>query len=242
MQVPAALIQVTVRSCVTGEVQPSNDTCMICPPTTYSYTPTEPQCRSPCPANANCTGGATLVPELGYWHSAPKSTYMAACPNAGACKGDRNALLACQTAAYMPPETSGALQVMPCLVAKCFGILCPSVSCMVMYPPLTLQICCCTCMDAEASGCVDWLEQLKRDIICHYQPLVDLALYLSQIVERITKLSMSCTCCLKLLCACPLVQVQLLSQCSSYARLQLRCLSKRSAPANNRFCMGHRLV
>ena len=113
MQVPAVTFQVTVRSCIQGEVQPRNDSCMTCPPTTYSYTPTARQCISPCPANANCSGGASLVPNLGYWHSAPNSTYMAACPNAKACQGDRNALLACQDSAYavVSSATSGESQV-----------------------------------------------------------------------------------------------------------------------------------
>ncbi len=100
-----------MRACTLGEVQPSNDTCMTCPATTYSFTPTASHCIAPCPANANCSGGATVVPALGYWHSAPNSTYMAACPNGGACQGDRSALLACQNATYMPLTTSGQLQV-----------------------------------------------------------------------------------------------------------------------------------
>ncbi|KAL0021752.1 hypothetical protein WJX79_003206 [Trebouxia sp. C0005] len=112
-QVPPESRPLTVRVCTLGEVQPSNDTCMTCPVTTYSFTPTASKCIAPCPANANCSGGATVVPALGYWHSAPNSTYMAACPNGGACQGDRSALLACQNASYMPLMTSGQLQSMP---------------------------------------------------------------------------------------------------------------------------------
>ena len=111
MQVPAVTFPVTVRGCRRGEVQQENDTCMTCPATTYSYTPTASTCLSPCPANANCSGGATLVPTTGYWHSAPNSTYMVACPNANACQGDRDALLTCQGAAYMLPAISGEAQV-----------------------------------------------------------------------------------------------------------------------------------
>ncbi|KAL0045512.1 hypothetical protein WJX82_008793 [Trebouxia sp. C0006] len=112
-QVPPESRPLTVRACTLGEVQPSNDTCMTCPATTYSFTPTASHCIAPCPANANCSGGATVVPALGYWHSAPNSTYMAACPNGGACQGDRSALLACQNGTYMPLTTSGQLQSMP---------------------------------------------------------------------------------------------------------------------------------
>ncbi|DBA81321.1 TPA: hypothetical protein ACH3X2_006929 [Trebouxia sp. C0005] len=112
-QVPPESRPLTVRACTLGEVQPSNDTCMTCPVTTYSFTPTASKCIAPCPANANSSGGATVVPALGYWHSAPNSTYMAACPNGGACQGDRSALLACQNASYMPLMTSGQLQSMP---------------------------------------------------------------------------------------------------------------------------------
>ena len=111
VQVPLQTWPITVRNCTVGEVQPTNDTCMACPATTYSFTPSAAQCIAPCPANSNCSGGATLVPSLGYWHSAPNSTYMAACPNSDACQGDRSVLLACQTAGYMPLTTSGQLQV-----------------------------------------------------------------------------------------------------------------------------------
>ncbi|DBA75461.1 TPA: hypothetical protein ACH3X1_010717 [Trebouxia sp. C0004] len=38
---------------------------------------------------------------------------MVACPNDGACQGDRSALLACQNATYMPLTTSGQLQLTP---------------------------------------------------------------------------------------------------------------------------------
>ena len=50
----------------------------------------------PCLRNAQCRGGRTLVPEVQYWHSAPDSEVMVACPNPSACQGDRDALAACQ--------------------------------------------------------------------------------------------------------------------------------------------------
>lgn len=55
--------------------------------------------------------GATMIPELGFWHSAPESVYMAECPNHAACQGDRHRLHACQTAAYTAPSLNGSIQV-----------------------------------------------------------------------------------------------------------------------------------
>ena len=58
--------------------------------------------------------GATMIPELGFWHSAPESVHMAQCPNQGACMGDRLSLQACQTAAYAAPTLNGTTtQVKP---------------------------------------------------------------------------------------------------------------------------------
>ncbi len=62
-------------------------------------------------ANCGCQAGATMVPELGFWHSAADSGYMAQCPNSQACLGDRNQLLACQLAAYAAPSITGQTQV-----------------------------------------------------------------------------------------------------------------------------------
>ncbi len=46
----------------------------------------------PCPENAECYGGATLVPMAGTWHSAANSTFMNGCPNPEACRdGDEEA-------------------------------------------------------------------------------------------------------------------------------------------------------
>lgn len=55
--------------------------------------------------------GATMVPELGFWHSAANSVYMAECPNQQACLGDRTNLQTCQTAAYAPPSLNGSTLV-----------------------------------------------------------------------------------------------------------------------------------
>ena len=55
--------------------------------------------------------GATMIPELGFWHSSPDSMHMAECPNHQACMGDRLSLHACQTAAYAAPALNGSTQV-----------------------------------------------------------------------------------------------------------------------------------
>ncbi|KAG2449685.1 hypothetical protein HYH02_005214 [Chlamydomonas schloesseri] len=43
-------------------------------------------CRN-CPQNAECPGGAVIVPLAGYWHSAPNSTKVHRCPQSDACSG-----------------------------------------------------------------------------------------------------------------------------------------------------------
>ncbi len=43
-------------------------------------------CR-PCPAAAQCPGGAVMVPRPGHWHSAANSTRVHRCPYAPACGG-----------------------------------------------------------------------------------------------------------------------------------------------------------
>ena len=94
-----------------GEVQNSVSTCMLCPAATYSLLPTNTSCDAPCPANAECHGGAILVPDLGYWHSAAASTYMVQCPNSNACSGARDLLVTCQGDAYATPSITGQTQV-----------------------------------------------------------------------------------------------------------------------------------
>lgn len=96
---------------MTGEVQNTPQTCMLCPAATYSLNPANPTCDAPCPENAECHGGAIVVPEMGYWHSAADSTYMAACPNEMACSGMREELVTCQGDAYAAPSITGQTQV-----------------------------------------------------------------------------------------------------------------------------------
>jgi len=91
-------ISLTVRACILGEVQQSPTQCMRCPLPQYSYNTLNHTCDSPCPRNANCTGGAVVVPLEGFWVSARISDSMVACPVGQACQGDRAALQACLSA------------------------------------------------------------------------------------------------------------------------------------------------
>ena len=96
MQASLAYVLVHVRTCTAGEVQARPELCQLCGPATYSFNSSALVCNAPCPANADCSGGSTLVPHYGYWHSAYNSEAMIACPNPSACRGDRGSLLACQ--------------------------------------------------------------------------------------------------------------------------------------------------
>lgn len=100
MQVPPASFLVAVRECLPGEVKQTPLTCSKCAPSSFSFDPSKDECNV-CPANANCTGGALLVPEEQYWHSASNSDYIIQCPNGDACRGSRSELLACKEAALM---------------------------------------------------------------------------------------------------------------------------------------------
>ena len=108
---PAFQLPVTVRNCIKGEVPMTPDTCIKCSAATYSFSPNASACEARCPDNADCQGGAVLVPELGYWHSAADSTYMAACPNSKACQGDRSVLATCQNMTYASPDIQGHTMV-----------------------------------------------------------------------------------------------------------------------------------
>lgn len=111
LQVPQHEQKVIVRDCIQGEVRSSMETCMLCPAATYSMSPTSVTCDGPCPDNAHCHGGAIVVPEEKFWHSAANSTYMAECPNPEACTGNRLELVHCQADAYAPPSMTGQTEV-----------------------------------------------------------------------------------------------------------------------------------
>eukprot|EP00877_Chromochloris_zofingiensis_P009338 jgi/Chrzof1/4658/Cz14g21210.t1 len=82
-------MNVTVRSCLPGEIVFAGDTCEPCAAGTYSFDPTAIMCET-CPLNAQCPGGRSIVPQEGYWHSTADSAQVHRCPNFDACKGNRN--------------------------------------------------------------------------------------------------------------------------------------------------------
>ncbi len=122
-QVPAAVLQVKVQPCGIGQV-PSADQnkCTLCPYSSYSFDPIVDDCKT-CPTGASCIGGATLVPQQQYWHSAPDSDHIVTCPNNNACAGNTGALLACQNETYQASldvdqvqlNLTPCMQWMPCM-------------------------------------------------------------------------------------------------------------------------------
>jgi hypothetical protein len=74
-QVPPFNFSLEVRGCIPGEVSPIPDTCEACIPGFYSLDPHKPLCNS-CPANAECPGGAAMIPVPGYWQSTAASDQM----------------------------------------------------------------------------------------------------------------------------------------------------------------------
>jgi hypothetical protein len=66
-------LQVNIVPCPPGFVTGGrDDTCNRCPEGLYSFGSLIAQC-SICQANFECPGGATVWPESGFWHSAPRS-------------------------------------------------------------------------------------------------------------------------------------------------------------------------
>ena len=119
LQVAAAIILVQLRKCVIGEVEATPETCVACLANTYSLNSTDNSCYA-CPPNANCTGGADLVPLQQYWHSAPDSDFMVSCPNSNACKGDREELLSCKAAAYAIQAGQPAVSCPGCVSVRLY--------------------------------------------------------------------------------------------------------------------------
>jgi predicted outer membrane repeat protein len=67
------------KQCEVGEVL-QHGYCQKCIPSTYSFDPSRSSCEI-CPINANCTGGDSLLPLSGYWHSGRYSTQIHRCPH-----------------------------------------------------------------------------------------------------------------------------------------------------------------
>lgn len=95
LQVPSQSIPIRSTLCSQGWVQQAPRQCLQCPASQYSFQPNNSKCDSPCPPNADCTGGVTLVPRQGHWVSAANSDSVVACPNPEACQGNRDELLQC---------------------------------------------------------------------------------------------------------------------------------------------------
>jgi len=74
----------SIRSCRMGEHNiTEGKICSVCQPGFYGFDPKVP-CQA-CKAEANCTGGSTLIPKNGYWHSTPFSTQFHQCLVTKAC-------------------------------------------------------------------------------------------------------------------------------------------------------------
>lgn len=71
-----ARLQVNIVPCPPGFVTGGRkDTCNKCPEGLFTFEPKSAQC-SVCGANFECPGGATVWPDKGFWHSAPRSIQM----------------------------------------------------------------------------------------------------------------------------------------------------------------------
>ena len=114
LQVPAAILDVNVKPCEVGQVPNQEHTqCMVCPASSYSFDPLVDSCK-PCPQGADCNGGASLLPQQQFWHSAPDSDHIVSCPNSNACAGNSAALLACQNATYASLAGVSAVRCILC--------------------------------------------------------------------------------------------------------------------------------
>ena len=88
-----ANLDVSLRSCVTGEVQTtitvgstSFYSCTQCPYGTYSLDPSDKACK-PCMENAQCPGGDTIDVKSGYWRQSSESATVRECYVKSACLG-----------------------------------------------------------------------------------------------------------------------------------------------------------
>ena len=81
----------STRECFPGEIEASNE-CQLCQTDQYSFN-TSSIC-SDCENRAKCSGGSSLVPIDGYWHSTPFSPQFHECIIKEACKRtDRETVL-----------------------------------------------------------------------------------------------------------------------------------------------------
>jgi hypothetical protein len=85
LQVPKPLpinLTVQARPCTTGEELGIDGRCRACSANTYGR---NGQCLK-CKEGARCPGGALLLPEEGWWHSAPTSDVFIPCLQPEACR------------------------------------------------------------------------------------------------------------------------------------------------------------
>jgi hypothetical protein len=74
LTVPSVRMPVNIVPCPVGWVTTGGrkDTCNRCPEGLYSFDSVNTQCNI-CVPNFQCPGEATVWPEVGFWHSAPRS-------------------------------------------------------------------------------------------------------------------------------------------------------------------------
>jgi hypothetical protein len=75
----------TRTTCIIGEVKGPKGVCQTCGLNTYSFNASAAAC-DPCPNHADCTGGVSIVPHTGYWHSDPFSNQIHVCPVTSSCR------------------------------------------------------------------------------------------------------------------------------------------------------------
>lgn len=96
----------SIRHCYIGEHNiTEGKICSACQPGFYGFDPAIP-CQA-CKIQANCSGGASLVPKNGYWHSTPFSPQFHECLVRTACTYEgREADLANALTSSMKPSTT----------------------------------------------------------------------------------------------------------------------------------------
>lgn len=138
-----------------GEIKPTPEICTACLAPTFSFASNNELCDA-CPANAKCTGGAVVVPNLQYWHSAPNSDFMVQCPNRKACEGNREELHSCKQQALLA-------ELDPTLVHNLVQLTrfyARGTNCWTAHVLIRTYKCCCTdvdlmkCMSTHAPPCL----------------------------------------------------------------------------------------
>jgi hypothetical protein len=84
------------RPCQPGEIfKETENICFPCPELFYSFNPFQPNCL-PCPQNADCPGGATILAKENFWRSSNISSTVFECSVLkNGCKGGENPDVIC---------------------------------------------------------------------------------------------------------------------------------------------------